>query len=200
MPLSEIQATNAPQAAESFFLNNYVVVPDLFTPEECRRIVYADLPVTQAHVTRFEKDTYNDLQMTSRNTKVKSVPQLQYYQWLYSRVTEQVRYVNQQCFHFHIRRLTDFQILEYENTGFYGTHIDVGTGETSKRKISLIVFLTPPEEYDGGELILKPWFTPIVQNQGSAVLFPSYIPHEIRPVTRGVRHTMVTWILGPYFR
>lgn len=189
-----------PPQGQDQYLNNYVLLPDVFTPEECRRIAYLDLPVSQAHVTRFEGDSVNDLQLTSRNTKVKSVPQMEHFLWLYSPILEQIRFVNQNCFRFQLNKLTDLQILEYENTGFYGTHIDVGTGDTSRRKISLILFLTPPDEYEGGELVLKPWFTPIVQKQGALVLFPSYIPHEIRPVTRGVRHTLVTWVLGPTFK
>lgn len=196
----EVLADAPPQNQPEHYLSNYIVVPDMFTPAECRRIVYANLPVSQAHVTRFEEGSFNDLQMNSRNTKVKSVPQIEEFAWLYKPVVEKIRTINQTCFHFKIKSLTNLQILEYENTGFYGTHIDVGTGETSRRKFSMVVFLTPEEEYQGGELILKPWFTPVVQKQGSAVFFPSYIPHEIRPVTQGVRHTMVTWVLGPAFR
>lgn len=199
---------NSPASQEvssPLYLTNYVVLPEVFSPAECREIVYANLPTSQAHVSRFkgkinEGSTSNVLQMQSRNTKVKSVPRYPEYQWLYDRLNEKVRFVNQQCFRFKLKRLTNLQILEYENTGFYGTHLDIGTGETSRRKISVVVFLTPAEEYEGGQLIMKPAFTPISPTQGSAVFFPSYIPHEITPVTRGVRHTLVTWVLGPAFK
>ncbi len=189
----------APSQAQVDYLTNYVVVPDVFTPEECRKIVYSNIPASQAHVSKFLKGTVNDLEMHSRNTKVKAMPHVDDFNWIYDRVSHYVREVNRQCFRFKIRHLTDLQILEYENTGFYGTHVDVGTGETSRRKLSLVVFLTPPEEYEGGELVMKPWFTPVSQTQGAAVFFPSYIPHEITPVTRGVRHTLVTWVLGPSY-
>ncbi|PKL76988.1 MAG: hypothetical protein CVV27_07475 [Candidatus Melainabacteria bacterium HGW-Melainabacteria-1] len=194
-----MQAQETPSIQESF-LGNYVVMPEVFSPEECRRIVYINLPAAQAYVTRFEEGSFNDLQLHARNTKVKSIPQSTDYLWLYERVSDSVKLVNRQFYRFAIDALTDLQVLEYENTGFYGTHVDVGTGETSRRKLSMVVFLTPPQEYDGGELILKPWFTPVTPAQGSVVFFPSYIPHEITPVTRGVRHTLVTWMLGPCFQ
>ena len=186
--------------ADISFLTNYLVMPEVFTPEECRRIVYADIPAFQARVSVFEGETENQLQLEHRNTKVKSLPRTRHFSWIYRRVAEKVKWVNQNYFKFTIHDITDFQLLEYENTGFYGTHVDIGTGETSKRKFSMVVFLTPTEEYQGGELLLKPNFTPFELRQGAAVFFPSYIPHEIKPVTQGVRHTLVTWVLGPPYR
>jgi PKHD-type hydroxylase len=190
----------APETRTVDYLTNYVTLPEVFSPEECRRIIYSNIPASQAQVSIFKKGTVNDLQMQSRNTKVKAMPRIKPLMWVYSRIHEQIHFVNEHCYHFKLSELTELQILEYENTGFYGTHLDTGTGVTSRRKISLVVFLTPPEEYDGGELILKPWFTPVVPTQGTIVFFPSYIPHEITPVTRGVRHTLVSWVLGPSYR
>lgn len=189
----------APQEPVESFLTHYLVVPEVFSPQECRRIVYANLPATQAHVSVFEGDTENQLQLHHRNTKVKSFPRTHEYTWIYERLFEKIKLVNNLYFHFQIRNVTDLQLLEYENTGFYGTHVDIGTGQTSKRKFSMVSFLTPQDEYEGGELILKPHFTAFEQVQGSAVFFPSYVPHEIKPVTQGVRHTLVTWILGPHY-
>lgn len=195
---SESPATSA--LSQASYLTRFVQLKDVFSPEECRRIVYADLPASQAHVAHFSGDTHNVLELKQRNTKVKAVPRnLPAHTWIYERLIAQIRSVNEALYHFEIKNLTDLQILEYENTGFYNTHVDIGTGDTSRRKLSLILFLTPPNEYEGGELLLKPHFSPIERLQGSIVIFPSYIPHEIKPVTKGVRHTLVTWVLGPCF-
>lgn len=195
---SESPATSA--LSQASYLTRFVQLKDVFSPEECRRIVYADLPASQAHVAHFSGDTHNVLELKQRNTKVKAVPRnLPAHTWIYERLIAQIRSVNEALYHFEIKNLTDLQILEYENTGFYNTHVDIGTGDTSRRKLSLILFLTPPNEYEGGELLLKPHFSPIERLQGSIVVFPSYIPHEIKPVTKGVRHTLVTWVLGPCF-
>ncbi len=187
-------------APEKTYLTDYVFVPELFTPEECLEIIYADIPATQAQVVRFVSKSSHELELEQRNTKVKAMPQLIKYRWIYERVTQKVNELNRDFYRFDLKELTDFQILEYENTGFYNTHVDIGTGDTSVRKLSMVLFLTDPSEYGGGELILKPNYPPFERTQGCAVFFPAYIPHEIRPVTWGLRHTMVTWVLGPCFK
>lgn len=183
-----------------FHLTDYIVTPALFSPEECDEITYMHLPVTQAQVVRFAKTSFNKLELEQRNTKVKGVLKEARFGWVYERVAKQVKAINTHYYHFELTDITNLQILEYENTGFYNVHVDIGTGETSVRKLSVVVFLSDPQDYQGGELILKPNYPPLSPAQGSAVFFPSYIPHEIRPVTEGVRRTMVTWITGPCFK
>lgn len=185
---------------EPSFMNSFVQLPELFSPAECQQIIYLNQPATQAQVVAFRGENENELHLTMRNTKIKNVMRLQENRWIYERVIEKIREVNTRYYGFLLQQLTDFQVLEYENTGFYDTHVDIGTGETSRRKLSLVLFLTPRDEYEGGELILKPNFPALPQTLGSAVVFPSYIPHQIKPVTKGVRHTMVTWVIGPCFK
>jgi len=185
---------------EPGYMTSFIQLIELFTPSECEQIIYLNQPVSQAQVVANKSENEDELHLTMRNTKLKNVPRLTSNRWIYERVIAQVREVNARYYGFLLQQLTDFQVLEYENTGFYNTHLDIGTGETSRRKLSLVMFLTPREEYDGGELILKPNFPLLPQTQGSAVIFPSYIPHQIKPVTRGVRHTMVTWVIGPCFK
>lgn len=192
--------TEQTQPHQPNYLTNFLHIPEVFTPLECQRIVYCNQPATQAHVTTLNKEGADRLHLNQRNTKAKAVPRTHHYTWLYTRVMNLVREVNMRFFHFQVQDLTDLQVLEYENTGFYHTHVDVGTGQTSRRKFSMVAFLTPPEEYEGGDLILKPHFSEVKPELGSVVFFPSYVPHEIKPVTAGVRHSMVTWILGPPYR
>lgn len=189
-----------PSSPPLFHLTDYVVIPTLFTPEECNEIIYMHLPVTQAQVIRFAETSFSKLELEQRNTKVKGVLKEARFGWVYERIAEHVKTINAHYYHFELTNITNLQILEYENTGFYNVHVDIGTGETSIRKLSVVVFLSDPEDYQGGELILKPNYPPLEQAQGSAIFFPSYIPHEIRPVTEGVRHTMVAWITGPCFK
>ncbi len=194
------QPSGPPQQVEPGFMNSFVQIPELFSPAECQQIIYLNQPVSQAQVVAFKGENEDELHLTMRNTKIKNVMRRAENRWIYERVIEKIREINARYYGFLLQQLTDFQVLEYENTGFYDTHVDIGTGETSRRKLSLVLFLTPREEYEGGELILKPNFSQISQIQGSAVVFPSYIPHQIKPVTKGVRHTMVTWVIGPCFK
>jgi len=181
-------------------LTSFFHFKNVFTPEECYDLIYSTRTCTQAHVASQLEGKKNNLMIYTRNTKVKSLPRYPEYQWIYDRIFEYLRLVNEKYYHFQLSSVTSFQVLEYENTGFYHTHVDVGPGPSSLRKLSNVTFLTPPEEYTGGELILKPNFAKIVPEQGSTVFFPSYVPHEIKPVTQGVRHSMVTWVIGPCYK
>ncbi len=38
------------------------------------------------------------------------------------------------------------------------------------------------------------------QTPGTVLVFPSFMPHGVEPVTKGVRYSVVTWMVGPYFK
>ena len=64
------------------------------------------------------------------------------------------------------------------------------------------VQLTDPKKYVGGDLLLydsdKPTLT--TRDQGSLVLFPSYVLHEVTTITKGERNSLVAWITGKPFK
>jgi PKHD-type hydroxylase len=74
--------------------------------------------------------------------------------------------------------------------------------ESGNRKLSFSVMLTDPGDYKGGELLLKTSFKPMKtpKKRGTVVFFPSFVLHEVTPVTEGIRKTLVGWVLGPNFR
>jgi PKHD-type hydroxylase len=71
------------------------------------------------------------------------------------------------------------------------------------RKLSISIQLTNHEEYEGGELILYDGGEEGVtmhKTQGTLVIFPSYVLHEVMPVTKGERNSLVTWVTGNQFK
>ena len=77
------------------------------------------------------------------------------------------------------------------------------------RKLSITINLNEPGEYDGGNLKFD--FGPHasgkrfheveeIRPQGSIIVFPSYVYHQVTPVTRGTRYSLVLWSLGQPFR
>ena len=83
------------------------------------------------------------------------------------------------------------------------------------RKLSYSVNLTHPNEYEGGHFEwcdaygVNPLNDPeravirapqSAREQGSIIIFPSFVYHRVTPVTRGRRHSLVGWIAGPTFR
>jgi PKHD-type hydroxylase len=124
---------------------------------------------------------------------------------IYELIAGFVQQANNQVFKLDIRSFTEpFQIATYtaEAKGFYGWHVDIGAGRLSNRKLSLVVPLTDPSEYEGGQFEVfhdhEP--APIPMPLGRILAFPSYVLHRVTPVTKGVRRTMAIWVSGPPFK
>ncbi len=92
------------------------------------------------------------------------------------------------------------QLLKYEApSNGYDWHHDLGNGEAAYRKISISLFLS--NDYEGGEFCLFDKGEVVAPSPtGSAVAFSSFVPHRVKPVTRGIRWSVVAWIGGPRFQ
>ena len=83
-----------------------------------------------------------------------------------------------------------------------GTHIDNairpvrGTHTRVRTDLSATLFLSGPDEYDGGELIIEGPFggQSVKLNAGDMVLYPGSSLHQVTPVTRGERIASFFWI------
>ena len=82
----------------------------------------------------------------------------------------------------------------------YGDHVDdpiMGSGtELYRSDISITVFLSSPDEYDGGELVIMTSFgeQQVKLPAGDAILYPSSSTHRVAEVTRGERLVAVSWV------
>ena len=90
-------------------------------------------------------------------------------------------------------------LSRYSEGMAYGDHIDnpiMGGRDPLRTDLSMTLFLSDPESYDGGELELETTFgTPSVKlKAGDAVVYSTTLRHRVRPVTRGRRIAIVTWI------
>jgi len=90
----------------------------------------------------------------------------------------------------------------YENGGHYGTHVDSAlmrlpeAGLTIRSDLSATLFLSEPDEYDGGELLIEEQYGAQAAklNAGDMVLYPSSSLHQVTPVTRGQRVCAIMWM------
>ncbi|KEZ76837.1 Fe2+-dependent dioxygenase [Salinisphaera hydrothermalis] len=88
----------------------------------------------------------------------------------------------------------------YQPGMYYGLHMDEAIMNTKPKPLrtdlSVTVFLSSGDEYDGGELELWTGTEPqlVKLDAGDAVIYPTGLIHQVRPVTRGTRYAAVTWI------
>lgn len=90
----------------------------------------------------------------------------------------------------------------YAEGGHYGVHVDSAIMQLPDRPdsmrtdLSATVFLSQPEDYDGGELVIEGKFgaQAVKLNAGDMVLYPSTSLHQVLPVTQGQRVCSFFWI------
>lgn len=90
----------------------------------------------------------------------------------------------------------------YQNGGHYGTHVDAAlmrvadAGITIRTDISATLFLSDPDEYGGGELLIEGQFgaQQVKLAAGSMVLYPSSSLHQVTSVTHGQRIASFLWV------
>lgn len=125
-------------------------------------------------------------------------------EWLYEKLAWIARQLNGQFFDFDLYGFVEhFQYTVYRPDGdHYTWHMDKGTVSGSPRKLSLVLQLSDPSDYDGGdlEIFTCPEPFPLKKEKGLVCAFPSWIMHRVTPVTRGTRRTVVVWISGPKFK
>ena len=78
----------------------------------------------------------------------------------------------------------------------YGSHVDNAIMQGQRTDVSFTLFLSDPESYEGGELVIE---TPggedaIKLDAGGIFAYPSTSLHRVAPVTKGDRLVMVGWV------
>jgi len=124
--------------------------------------------------------------------------------WLYDSLAYIVRQLNGQFYDFDLDGFVeDFQYTVYDGGGdHYSWHIDKGTSTISPRKLSIVLQLTDPSEYEGGDLefYVAPKPSVAKKQKGLIYAFPSWMLHRVTPVTSGIRRSLVVWAAGPKFK
>ncbi|MDE2316931.1 MAG: Fe2+-dependent dioxygenase [Xanthomonadaceae bacterium] len=99
------------------------------------------------------------------------------------------------------RRILPPRFNRYEGGGEYGMHVDgsvmaLPDGEQLRSDISCTVFLSEPEDYDGGELIISDTYGEhaVRLPAGDAIIYPASSLHRVQPVTRGARVAAFFWV------
>ena len=130
----------------------------------------------------------------------KNVPETD---WIYKKISLLTLELNELHFKYDISDVETIQFTTYlgNQKSHYGQHVDHLTLGSRWRKLSCVIQLSDPNDYEGGDLVLYlPQKFVVPKKRGTFVIFPSFLPHAVFPVSKGVRYSAVSWILGPPYR
>jgi PKHD-type hydroxylase len=94
------------------------------------------------------------------------------------------------------KAMTPLILSRYRAGQTYGLHVDDALMGGVRTDISFTLFLSPPETYDGGALIIEDSLEAraVKLSAGSVFLYPSTTLHRVEPVTAGERLVVVGWV------
>jgi len=182
-----------------------------FTPDECVKLIeYAKtLPPVEGGIGHGGQFHQNKQVRSSIIRWIPRYPRGDAFMLdFFARISARAEWSNNQAFGFDLRHYTEVQFTEYDSEydGHYDEHED-NTWVTKEfmpeeRKMSMVIQLSDPKDYEGGRLMLKndPLPDDRFRGQGDMIFFPSFNRHSVTPVTSGKRYSLVTWFKGPPFR
>jgi PKHD-type hydroxylase len=203
-----------------FTKNIYWFYPRAISPHICDQIIKLgnwykeDLAVTSAQI---DKDLSKEEEIKElnkvRNSRIAWIPHMYWFDIWFNKYLEDAN--KSAGWNFKINSGEQYQFTKYKEGHFYGWHQDSGPDTLEdgfQRKLSLVCSLTDPSEYEGGDLeIFSPNQSPAVPNekkiftepewkaQGTVIVFPSHLWHQVKKVTKGTRYSLVTWYRGKDF-
>ena len=123
--------------------------------------------------------------------------------WINALLQGYIRYANFANFNYDLsdEDKESMQISRYSEGKFYKKHRDyTNTRESNAftRKLSITVQLSDENDYEGGDLIFynSSDNNKAPRGKGSVIVFDSRLYHEVTPVTKGVRYSLVKWYHG----
>jgi PKHD-type hydroxylase len=139
-----------------------------------------------------------------RKSNIKWLPFESKWDWVIDKIMSQVVEANDTMWKFDLNSVVDnIQYTEYEgNGGHYDWHLDIGPGSISHRKISIVIQLSEPDEYVGGDLEIMTGsdHTKIPRGKGNVIIFPSFLLHRVVPLISGNRKSLVLWVGGGHYK
>lgn len=180
-----------------------------FSKEKCELILREGLKIPSKDaglgVAGMTESTNNEV----RRSKTRFIQKTDTkFEWLFDDLWKLAMRCNHDFFNFHVTNLSYIQLAEYDEAyqGEYKMHQDVFwiNNDQYHRKLTCVVQLTDPSEYEGGDFQMYGLTSPPAEHQlvemknlGSAILIPSFINHAALPVTKGRRYSLAVWFEGP---
>ena len=208
--------------------NYYWYFKSALTPKFCDEVIKYGLSQTDQLARtggygdkKLSKDQVRDMKR-KRNSDITWLNDA----WIYKEIQPFVHQANKNAgWNFNWDRSESCQFTKYKLNQYYDWHSDSWEKAYDRkdkndpshgrmRKLSMTCQLTDGSEYDGGELEFDfRNYDPHMRDEtkhlrkakeilpkGSIIVFPSHIWHRVKPVTRGVRYSLVAWHIGYPFK
>lgn len=201
---------------------NYWYFKGAIKPEICDRII--KMGEQQSHslgevnrksskgIEDYTEEDYEAL-FKARNSYVSWLDE----PWIYNIIKPYIQKANERAgWNFQWDYTETLQFTKYKEGQFYEWHPDQhhyvypqdDTNENMRgkyRKLSSTLILNDPSEFEGGELEFhfnrnNTCIAKELDVKGSLVVFPSFVYHRVREVTKGTRYSLVSWNLGDPFK
>jgi len=171
---------------------------NVFTPEECDKII--NISKAKGTITAgISKEKIVNKKIRNSDIVFMFPNELTF---AFEKLTNVITQINNNYYKFDIFGFAEgLQFTVYKKNQKYGRHVDRAF-KTMTRKLSVSVQLSNPKDYKGGDLVLYEGEHGFEskRSQGSITVFPSFVEHEVKPVTKGTRYSLVGWITGKDFK
>ncbi len=184
----------------------YCYFCDVISPQDCDAIIAAGKELTEASG---KVNVTNTLGAINKNNKIRRAKTAFFSAGhpLEGVLQKYVKLANQQAWNFTISGHEPIQFGKYGRGGFYNWHADsYYSDDKPLRKLSITVNLSDPKKYVGGNFEMKnteavklEMPTNEIRQQGTIIVFPSFLKHRVSEVKSGTRYSLVQWINGPDF-
>ena len=188
----------------------YKIFPKALSEEECDYIASEAEKLLNIDEATLGENTERDVRAKIRSGKTGFIESSNWNHtvlcnYASSRLWNYVNEANRTSFGFDISYLSNIQYTIYEPPGdHYDWHIDtfIDTPNAYQRKLSMTVQLSNDWEYEGGDFELNQagLESTDIRTKGTVLIFPSFLLHRVKPVSKGVRKTLVAWFEGKAFK
>lgn len=182
---------------------NYYYFTNAFTEQEIEEIIKIGESISKVTATTVGGDGVDGQITNYRKSEVSWINRKENTKWIYDRISDLAIKANSEMWNFDI---WDFQddlqyTTYYGDGGHYDWHADLGVG-ISNRKLSIVLQLSDPNDYEGGDLQMNPGgnILTVPKEKGLICFFPSFMLHRVTPLTSGLRRSLVVWLCGANLR
>jgi predicted 2-oxoglutarate/Fe(II)-dependent dioxygenase YbiX len=178
------------------------VYSDVLTEKDCDALIklYTQAPDEEAGIGGGNNSTVDK---TVRNVNRVILP---VHKGIGARLAAAGLDANAQRWGFDIKKANQSEFLKYPaGGGRYKGHLDTFLSKAPEnlaecRKVTVLAFLN--DDYKGGKFFLQTGHQKIYppQKKGTVIAFPSFILHGVEDVEEGERYSVVTWLVGPWFK